>query len=216
MYSDTLSEFVIISNVTPISTQINKYKERCTYVHNFARWYHINVVRNRYLINVIGKCVTSHYCYIGKKYHKHNLASEFRPKFNSTPFLLARSTWKPIFFTFPRRQIYTPPYIAGNGWRWRRLSGGGSGGAGDAAGRAYIIKQPVVGGDPQRNGKCMSSGFTVAENLISTARPPSSPLSAQYFITARAFLLINHSSPPPFNYVPDPANVWLHFHRTSN
>lgn len=55
-----------------------------------------------------------------------------------------------------------------------------------------------------------------AENLISPGGPPLPLLSAQYFITARAFLLINHSSPAPFNYVPDPANVWLHFHRTSN
>lgn len=65
----------------------------------------------RYPIKVIGRSITCHYRYTStKKYHKHSLASGFWPKFNSTPFLRTRSSRKPIFFTFPRRQIYTPPY----------------------------------------------------------------------------------------------------------
>lgn len=61
--------------------------------------------------------ITSHcyrFRYTGNKYHKHNLNSRLRPKFNFTPFLNTRSSRKPIFFTFPRRQIYTPLYVLPN------------------------------------------------------------------------------------------------------
>lgn len=150
--------------------------------------------------------------YIGKKYRKHYLASGFRPKFNSTPFLRTRSGRKPIFFTFPRRQIYTPPYVLPNRSRTPDAGRRALTQPRWSALRKLLSKRRLV----TRKETPSVSGEYCRWEFNFHGPPALAAIVRQYFITARAFLLINHSSPVPFNYVPDPANVWLHFHRTSN